>query len=326
MQPEVAMNLRVFFENQRREKPLIINYFHWIDCHESAKFAKELSGYIWRQVEGARVADINLFHTEAARKMFLDYSVANELPIGTLTTSYFRPKPTKFGLDKMVLGDKKIILFNHRLNNSTGWQEILKVCKDIWQTRKDFTLWFTDDQNLKETDKIEENEFVICRSVPFGNYGYFLSKCHFSVCNIKGYATWNMAVLDSINFGTPVLAVEKPLWKELGCYTTSDMKGEIIKMLDSAKMEPRDVILKNFNIVEFVEDQIKARVSEKDPLKYDDVVEMISTAEDTVEKKEWVNKFWSFHANSNFQIIRWKMLAEEGIKDDTSKEYTTYYV
>ena len=53
---------------------------------------------------------------------------------------------------------------------------------------------------------------------------------------------------------------------------------------------------------------------------------MISTAEDTVEKKEWVNKFWSFHANSNFQIIRWKMLAEESIKDDTSKEYTTYYV
>ena len=185
---------------------------------------------------------------------------------------------------------------------------------------------FKDEENLKEKEYLESVPFVKLESIPFDTYGRFLSKCHFSICNIKGYATWNMAVLDSINFGTPVLAPDKPLWKELGCHTTSDMKGEIIKMLDSAKIEPRDVILKNFNIIEFVEDQIKARVSEKNPAKYDDVVEMISTAEDTVEKKEWVNKFWSFHANSNFQIIRWKMLAEEGIKDDTSKEYTTYYV
>ena len=38
-QPEVAANLKVFFKVQRRELPIMINIFHWIDCKESAKVA-----------------------------------------------------------------------------------------------------------------------------------------------------------------------------------------------------------------------------------------------------------------------------------------------
>ena len=50
-QPEIAANISTFFFNQRRERPIIINFFHWIDCSLSQKFGKDLGGYIWRQID-----------------------------------------------------------------------------------------------------------------------------------------------------------------------------------------------------------------------------------------------------------------------------------
>ena len=127
-QPEVTANLRVFFKIQRREYPLIINLFHWIDCKESSKFASDLSGFIFRQVEGFNEADINLFHNEYALRLFRESAQENGLPIGGLQSGFFHPQPTKFGKKPIKLPDKKIILFNHRLNNTTGWKEVIKIC------------------------------------------------------------------------------------------------------------------------------------------------------------------------------------------------------
>jgi hypothetical protein len=67
-----------------------------------------------------------------------------------------------------------------------------------------------------------------------------------------------------------------------------------------------------------IESRLKSR-----PKKYDDVVGLISE-QPQVYKKTWVNKFWSFHTNSNFQLIRWHLLSD-GIRDDTSQSESLYY-
>lgn len=320
MQPEVAANLKVFFENQRREKPIIVNYFHWIDCKESRKYGKDLGGFIWRQVEGANAADLNLFHTEQARELFYQ-SIREEgldEAIDSKQTDYFHPLPTTFGMEQNIGLPRKYILFNHRLNNSTGWREVLEIFKSL---DTDAYLWFTDESNLKVKAELEGIPRVIVKSVPFESYGYVLANAHFTVCNLQDYATWNMAVLDSMNHGTIVLSKPSPLMSQLGAIQCDNLADGIRNTLTWDKIKPEPRILNDFNLEKYLIDTITDRVYAKTPKKFDDVFDYIKE-KDTVEKREWVNKFWSFHANSNFQLIRWRLL--QTIKDDITKKDTTY--
>lgn len=320
-QPEVTANLRVFFKIQRREYPLIINLFHWIDCAESSKFATDLSGFIFRQVEGFNNADLNLFHTNHAFDLFVKSANNERLPHTANDLSkvnFFHPLPTLFGMNPIDLPDKKIVLFNHRLNNTTGWKEVLDICKKLHEEKDDFILWFTDENKDEHTNT--NYDWVITKSVSFESYGYLLSNAYFSVCNLQGYATWNMAVLDTMNHGTPVISNDTQLMTELGTITTGDLKHTIIKMLSTTiKLKPHPRIFTDFNYECWVINTIKKRVDGKCPLKYNDVKDYINNT----TKKELVNHFWKFHANSNFQKIRWLLLSE-GYNDDTSLDYTLY--
>ncbi len=320
MQPEVAASLRVFFENQRREKPIIINYFHWIDCKASRNAGEK---FISRQVEGYNAADLNLFHSDDAFKLFLESAEESKLKdsilYGTSIYNIFHPLPTTYGMKPIPLPDKKIILFNHRINNSTGYHEVLDAAFRL--DRNDFVIWLTDESNLKEY-YLKEHSNVIMKTVPFESYGYLLCKSHFSVCNLKGYATWNMAVLDSINAGTSVLSNTTKLMARLGAIQCTDWVLALNRLLDQEKIRPSRFIEYDFTLEKYITNEIRERVKGKEPKKYKNVVSYISGRAIT-EKRDFVNEFWSFHANSNFQLIRWKLLSE-GVHDDTNLRLTTY--
>ena len=321
-QPEVASNLKVFFKIQRREHPIIINLFHWIDCKESSKFADDLSGFIFRQVEGFNEADINLFHNEYALRLFRESADENSLPIGKKQTGFFHPQPTDFGVEPINLPNKKIVLFNHRLNNTTGWKEVLKICEKIREERDDFVLWITDENRDEVSYKVER-DWLITKSIPFQSYGYLLRNSLFSICNVKRYATWNMSMLDSLHYGTPVLAQNTPLMKQLGADTTEDLESSISKYIDNSKKPiswDEIKISNDFDYSTWIYKTILYRIENKNPKKYDQVSEYITIS---TPKRDFVNHFWQYHANSNFQKIRWKLLAD-GFIDDTNNSDTVY--
>ena len=335
-QPEVTANLRVFFKVQRREYPLIINLFHWIDCKESSNFANGLSGFIFRQVEGYNEADLNLFHNNYALKLFTQSANENNLPLhnGTGKDGFFHPQPTEFGTKRMKMPDKKIILFNHRLNNSTNWQEVIKICEKIWDDRKDFVLWITDENRDEYNYELSE-DWILAKNVPFENYGYLLQKSHFSICNVKGYATWNMSMLDSLHYDTPVITQNTTLMQQLGGDVTDNLELTIRKFLDQSKQLPTskkggwyDIYKKDFDYVTWVNKTILARIKGKNPKKYDQVCEWIEKEFNVklgTYKRDIVNLFWQFHANSNFQKIRWKLLSD-GYVDNINKSDTSYNI
>jgi len=318
-QPEVAANLKVFFKVQRREHPIMINIFHWIDCKESAKVAKDLSGFITRQVEGFNEADLNLFHNEHALRLFTESSVENSLPLKPIKVGFFHPQPTDFGVEPMDLPDKKIILFNHRLNNTTGWKEVIKICENIRKDRDDFVLWITDENKDEISYKVEK-DWLITKAVPFENYGYLLKNSHFSVCNVQGYGTWNMSMLDSLHYGTPVLSPETSLMTQLGANTTDDLESSMREYLESPKKHSDNTgTTVDYDYRRWIVSEIMMRIAGKNPKKYDLVKEYINST----SKRDFVNHFWQFHANSNFQKIRWKLLVD-GFVDDTSSSATIY--
>ena len=315
MQPEVSANLRVFFENQRREKPIIVNYFHWIDCKESRKFASQLGGFISRQIEGINSADLSLFHNEYAMGLLEQSRVENGYPAVDYSSGFFHPAPTKFGCDPFKLPDKKIILFNHRLNNTTGWKQVVNICKKL--KRDDFVLWLTDDQNLKEV-WLNDEDYIIVQNVSFEHYGYLLQHAHFSVANLQGYATWNMSVIDSMYHGTSVVSTESDLMRSFNVESSDSIEDLIVSYLNKPKQSPSKLDIIDFPLATWVTEEIKSRVGKTVPKKYNDVIELIPC-----EKRTYVNKLWSFHANSNFQKIRWRLLLDGYV--DTLGEYTFYH-
>jgi glycosyltransferase involved in cell wall biosynthesis len=367
-QPEIAANLRVFFLNQRREKPVIINFFHWIDCEESRKYGQDLGGYIWREIDGVLSADMNYFHTPYAKRIF-DKELNR---LGVLKSNfnnngieykadYFNVKPTIFGRKPIDLPNKKIILFNHRMNETTGWQDVMKACSILRTERNDFVLWFTDDQKTDLNETLSNIDFVKVQRVPFESYGYLMNNAFFSVCNLQGYATWNLAVLDSIaNNCCPIVRISDLMdtliprlynieWAQQCTFGNVDeLVNRMRAMLDKPyyainNLLPKDTCAMTENTVErTIMNAINVRLESKIPKKYNDVKAFIQHREtfpdkttkfgadlkmnnaNIVPKKDWVNYFWSFHANGNFQKIRLRLLAE-GIKDDITKSETTYY-
>jgi len=272
--------------------------------------------------------DISLFHGLYAKSLF-DASVANTVQGMTYNSGFFYPKPTKFGEDEFQLPDKKIILFNHRLNNTSGWQKVFNICEKLARTRDDFVLWFTDEQNLKAKNKFDAH-WVITKSIPFKSYGYLMKNSHFSICNTQGYATWNLAILDSIVNGCLPLVPNIPLYKSMlnhtGVYfndleemipTLLDNEREINqKMVGGMSLPSDETDIKKF-IINEIQNRVKVSIA-----KYDEVRGYI-TDKKVCKKSDFINHFWSFHVNSNFQLIRWKLLSD-GFVDNTRLSHTEW--
>lgn len=350
-QPEVSANLRAWAANQRRDIPIIFSFYHWIDCAESSPFGKSLSGYIYRQIDGAENSDYIMFHNEYAYNLFQretdnimkDKDFSNKV-------RFFHPSSTKFTpvpFDLEVPEDKKIILFNHRLNETTRWREVVEIMDKIYKERQDFVLWVTDDSKLKEFEYLKSKPYIKVKSLQDGEYGYVLSKAHFSICNHRGYSTWNMAVIDSIanrclalipnrevyqsmfknsirHFGRDFAHdgnLKQMIISKLNCHVTTNRETAMLITLED---EDLFHFLDGEDIKWLVEESINAEMSKKDcPAKYDEVLKYIKSNQH-VRKKDWINEFWSFHVNSNFRTIRRKLLLEKDICDNTASSETIY--
>jgi hypothetical protein len=346
-QPEVSANLRVYFKNQRREDPPIFSFYHWIDCKESRQFADDLGGYFWRQLDGAINSEINYFHNEYAFNLFKKELLEKTNKDIWVNTGVFHPPHTSFGHMPVELPEEKIILFNHRLNNTTNWKFFLDVTDALWEKRKDFVVWFTDEGDKTKSNLIQR-EYVINKSLPFESYGFLMRNSHFSVCCHKGYSTWNMAVIDALGEGCFTIVPEtEEVYKYMfgNCdpfmyhdNTKENLLSKMDSLLDYDFIPLKNKTTKilnsfgeyfsNESLYKIKDDIINAITrkakSYKRLAKFEDVAEYIESRDRTT-KKEFVNNFWTFHSNSNFQRIRWKLMVDKNIKDDIIEECSTYY-
>jgi hypothetical protein len=315
---------------------------------------RNLGGYFYREVEGFIDADFSCFHNQYAFSLFkkeFNNRFGNlGLDSSKLTDDkvlFFKPAATKFGCEPFDLSkfkDKKIILFNHRLNQTTQWKEVVGILSEVYKDRQDFILWITDAAN-KESSRIASTyEFVHVEQLPYENYGFLMQESHFSICNHKGYSTWNMAALDAIYNGCFALIPEREVYLDMFKdyehannffhKDSNDLKNKIILLLDRDKITtetifsspklkhlfcPDDSIF-NSKIIQTISSRIG-----KEPAKYDKVIDLIKK-NNKISKRDLINSLWSFHCNSNFQRMRWRLLFKDEIKDDTKTSETSYEI
>ena len=153
-----------------------------------------------------------------------------------------------------------------------------------------------------------------------------------------------MAALDAIYNGSFTLIPKREAYLDMfKDYDHADsffhenvveLKNKIILLLDSAKINtdtirlnpklkhlfcPDDSIF-NKKIIESINDRMG-----NVPAKYDKVIDLIKS-NSSISKKTLINTLWSFHCNSNFQRMRWRLLLKDSIIDDTKNKDTIYKI
>lgn len=357
-QPELTTALKNWRMN-KRDDPLIFSFYHWLCCKDSMKFASDIPNYFFRQYDGVLHSDVVFFHTDHAIDLFrneiMNYFGHFTGDWSTKEVDYFHPPPTKFGTKPFKLPEEKIILFNHRLNNTTQWKEVIEACKRVYEKRQDFVLWMTDDSDMSRTAvQLEDGSsyyatdqpFIIVKSIPFESFGYLIEKSHFAICNHRGYSTWNMAVLDCFYNGCYSLVPHDGVYKEMFHFSSSvkpprffhkfdNLEYHIKKLLNTSKniLDKRaKIVVENAEAFNASQDHILRHINRlmskdckrKHRKNYNEVKSYIEEKK-ICTKKEWQQKFWTFPANRNFRLIRWHLL-QDGIKDDTSLNESTYYI
>ncbi len=207
-QPEVAFNIQQWLHTNRYyEDVAYFGFYHWIDCNKSRGSKTGCPSFYMRQLEAMHVVDANFIHSELS----MDYLKSNfgELDVTKLIQKTFHmPLSSKIDIEPedFELPNKKILLFNHRWNKSSGIDKLVEYSETL---SDEYIIWVTDDRC-----DVKNNKFHVER-LNYAKYAFLVMNCHASLCFIDGYSTWNLSAQDSLLFNRPLLYLDHPTVKKV---------------------------------------------------------------------------------------------------------------
>jgi hypothetical protein len=205
-QPEQSLSLQVWFGANRYYRDIhTFNFFHWIDCRDSGGGFKDVQPINFlRQYEATVIGDMNFFHTHKSVDFLssnfkeLDYmpKIKNVryMPLSGSKTDV----KTEFNLP-----NKKIIVFNHRWNKSSGVQRFLTYIEDL---SDDYIIWVTDEKNCD----VKRHNFIV-KQLNYEDYNFLMHNCYCNVTFIDGYTTWNLSAQDCLIRNKPTLIYDNEI-------------------------------------------------------------------------------------------------------------------
>ena len=195
------------------------NFFHWVDCEKS----KPVSGYpagFFRQLEAIDLSYKSYFHSPASMEYLKsNWSKVPHTSLG-VDDNVMKEKINFFPLgvgnptepEPFALPDKKILVFNHRWNATTGIKKLIKYTEDL--DRDEWLVWITDSDAKKPKAGAPAPSWMKVQNLPSGGqYRYLLDNCYASICFVDDYMTWNLSAQDTLKIGRPSLIYKHPTMK-----------------------------------------------------------------------------------------------------------------
>lgn len=327
-QPELMYNIMIGLSEKRYGE--IVNkfiFFHWIDNPQSRGSTQVPPGFM-RQLEGINIADKAFFHTYDAPNYFkrnfkkdktvnlnLD-NLRKKIAIFTTPGGNF----TNVKAESFELPNKKILVFNHRWNKSTGINMMKEYTKELRESGE-YIVWCSDLTADKE---------YVAKNLKYSQYRYLLENSEASLCFIKGYATWNLSAQDGVNLSKPVLIYRHPtLERIIGkdypfFFKTKKEFLEKLKKLPKTfewKLDDFDSIFKN-SVHQAMQEVLSKKIQDS---KYGrEWIYYILNG--VTQKREILNQTSEVMSeNSSYQYAR-RWLIQQGVKDDPNSKYTNYFI
>lgn len=326
-QPEQTLSLQVWFGTFRYYTDIkVFNFFHWIDCRKNkGGFCNVQPINFLRQYEATIVGNVNFFHNQQAVRYLKSNFKELEYQPEIKNVSYM-PLSGKVSseINAFPLPDKKIIVFNHRWNVSSGINRFLDYIEDL---SDEYIIWVTDQKNCD----IKRDNFIV-KKLNTADFNYLMSNCYCNVTFIDAYSTWNLSAQDCILRNKPTLCYYHPTLKsvlgdDMPFYfkTKEDFKNKLKylpEFYDNKKhLIDHDFVFKN-NIINEINKSWKSTVNEpKNAHKYIELIEKGITTKDRILSiiNPKVKASGSNHFNRRY-------LLNNGISDDINSAYTDYFI
>ena len=316
------------------------NFFHWVDCEKS----RPVGGYpvgFFRQLEAIDLSYKSYFHCPAS----MDYLKSNwdKIPhtakgvdeeVMKQKISYFPlgvgelPEPEPFPLPK-----KKILVFNHRWNATTGVKKLISFTEGL--DRDEWLVWITDSDAKKPKAGKPAPDWMKIQNLPSGGqYRYLLDNCYATICFVNDYMTWNLSVQDAIKIGKPSLIFKHPTMKYVldgdYPYYFKDKK-DFIKLLDNVPKEIKwdlpehDLTFRN-NLLLDLENACNGAKKLTKRIPSAGIEWLYHILQDNGYKKNLLyNSHPNLYLSNTWEKIRLWCLSK-GVKDDPTSKYTRLFI
>jgi glycosyltransferase involved in cell wall biosynthesis len=309
-----------FHTNRYYEDVAYFGFYHWIDCNKSRGSVTGCPSFFWRQLEAMNTLDANFVHSPLS----IEYLKLNfDIDISSLIKNvYEMPLSSKFDVEAtpFYLPNKKILVFNHRWNESSGVRKLIEYSKLL---PEEYVVWITDEG----CDEILPN--FIVKHLKYSDYIYLIQNCYASLCFINGYSTWNLSAQDSILMGKPLIYFDHPTIKLVvgednnGFFKTKEEFLNLLENLpnvDATKLYEHDFIF---------ELQLKSAMknywqdTKKPPL---DTQRWINAIDGGFNTKRMIMEkvYYGTRATGSQHYIR-RHLLHNGFKDNIKNAHSEYY-
>lgn len=204
--PEHTLQLSNYVFNNAGIKPKIVGYCHWYEVKENTGYPKNLFdmnvlGTLEMEQCGVNSQWLKNLVLERAEERF-NISVVKKL------NQIIQPHYLGTDSDFEGLGlINKSILFNHRPNDYTGWNDFLKIMDKLYEKRQDFTVYVT----LAE----ECRPYIKRVNLDRDKYYDFIKQMHVGVGFFQTYSAWSLSVTDGLSRGLPYLLPNKLCYPEM---------------------------------------------------------------------------------------------------------------
>ena len=225
-QPELCYNVMSGLLSDRVGTSIdVFLFFHWVDSPASKPSETYIDGF-WRQVEAIDLSTKTFFHCDISLEYIksnwtgkrrritgpiIDEVVKDKIIYMPLAGGFYGSKKES---KPFPLPDKKILLFNHRWNTSTGIKKLIEYTKDL--DRDEYLVWVTDEDAKKPRAGAPAPKWMRVQNIPSGEeYQYLVDKSFATLCFVDGYATWNMSVHDGITRNRPAITFYHKMMDEV---------------------------------------------------------------------------------------------------------------
>jgi len=345
-QPELLYNIEGTLHVARIAPTLKkFAFFHWVDCPQSIPIGDYPEGF-WRLIEAVSLADKSFFHSPTAIE-YLRSNFKKPKVVNGLNDEEFAKKVTWMPLSIAGLPSKsepfplpkgkKVLVFPHRWNNTTGIERLIKYTEELDRDR--FLVWVTDPDAMHPKAGVPAPSWMKVCNLPNGKqYRYLLEKAYATLTFVDDYATWNMAVQDGLTIGTPGLVYEHPAMPEiLGEGYPLYFKNKETFLMQLKTVEDDDVraMLSQWplpnhderfqvNLLNAMRENIHVMKQEPKATR-EWLYHILKLGEEGYKRHLLANTHPDLFASNSWERVRcWCM--EQGVLDDPNSKYTRLWV
>jgi hypothetical protein len=235
--PEHAVQIRNVLYNLTNERPVITGYCHWYEIPEQVTFS---ANTLALNLVGAASMEECGLNSEWLKGRVLHHAERLFGAGAFLDTLADKLVPMHLGIEPpeipVVMPERGLFVWNHRLSEYTGWNAVVKVLDALWARRQDFKVMVT----MADVDK----PWAVSTGVTSGKsdagnrteYLTALARAWYGLPRLN--AAWCMSVTDGLSIGVPYLLPAAYCYPEMfpdGYSFYDDLMTAIEAALDGGK-------------------------------------------------------------------------------------------